>query len=98
MILLDLATDGKTTAHDVTELILGQPEVKHQLRATRFGAPKSPTGCPDNQADWALCTEALIRLADEAKRQAAKVRKSARRSGSGSPATPDCRSSTCSGT
>jgi hypothetical protein len=75
VILLDLATEGETTAHDVTEHIPGQPEVKHQLRATRFGAPKSPTGCPDNQADWAQCTAALIRLADEAKRQAQKVRK-----------------------
>jgi len=75
VILLDLATDGKTTSHDVIELIPGQPEVKHQLRATRFGAPESPTGCPDNPGDWALCTGALIRLADEAKRQAAKVRK-----------------------
>jgi hypothetical protein len=74
VILLDLGTDNRTTALDVTELIPGQPEVKHQLRATQFGAPESPTGSPDNEADWALCTAALIRLADEAKRQAETVR------------------------
>jgi hypothetical protein len=74
VILLDLATDNETTAHDVIEHIPGQPEVKHQLRATRFGAPASPTGCPDSPADWKRCTDALIRLADAAKRQAAKLR------------------------
>jgi hypothetical protein len=74
VILLDLATDGKTTVHDVVECIPGQPAVKDELRATRFGAPASPTGCPDNEADWTRCTDALIQLAYTAKQQAEAAR------------------------
>jgi hypothetical protein len=74
VILLDLATDGKTTVHDVVECIPGQPAVKDELRATRFGAPASPTGCPDNEADWTRCTDALTQLAYTAKQQAEAAR------------------------